>query len=170
MDDGDQTFSWEAKIEYVAGLALAGPIGSGDVDQTVTLEAIELTAAVFDAAQAGMFLRSVGDGVTDDPVLDLTSYMMQVEHLVDRMHGYAVHLEEINDAVFEPRRSQYLDVLGFCPSDVVRLVRRHSRWVNSVINRVAPLLVSASSMSDESRVELTRRLQGRARRRLPLVC
>jgi hypothetical protein len=31
IDDGDQTFSWEAKIEYIAGLALAGPSGGGDV-------------------------------------------------------------------------------------------------------------------------------------------
>jgi hypothetical protein len=159
IDDGDQTFSWEAKIEYVAGLALAGPSGDGDVHQDVTLEAIELTAAVFDATQADLFLRSVGDGVSEDPVLDLTSYLMQVEYLLDRMHGYAVHMEEINDAVFEPRRSLYLDVLGFCPSDVVRLVRRHNRWLNAEVNRLAPLLVSADSMSDETRSEVARSLK-----------
>jgi hypothetical protein len=67
IDDGDQTFSWEAKIEYLAGLALAGPRGDADVGEDVTLEAIELTATVFDATQAGLFLWSVEDGVTDDP-------------------------------------------------------------------------------------------------------
>jgi hypothetical protein len=86
--------------------------------------------------------------------------MMRVEHLVDRMHGYAVHLEEINDAVFEPRRSLYLDVLGFCPSDLVRLVRRHNRWVNAEVDRLGPLLASADSTSDEDRVELIRSFKG----------
>ena len=155
IDDGDRTFSWEAKIEYVAGLSLGGPRGDVGVGKNVTLECIELTAAVFDATQAGLFLWSVGDGVTDDPALDLTSYLMQVEHLVDRMHGYVVHLEEINDAVFEPRRSLYLDVLGFCPSDVVRLVRRHNGWVNAEADRLGRLLASARSLSDEAHIELT---------------
>jgi hypothetical protein len=154
IDDGDQTFSWEAKIEYLAGLALAGPRGDADVGEDVTLEAIELTATVFDATQAGLFLWSVEDGVTDDPTLDLTSYMMQVEHLVDRMRGYAVHLEEVSEAVFEPRRSLYLDVLGFCPSDVVRLVRRHNGWVNAEAHRLGPLLASVGSMGDEGQTEV----------------
>ena len=153
IDDGDQTHTWEAKIEYLAGLALARPRGDGDVGEDVTRRSIELTAAVFDAAQAGLFMWSVEDGVTDDPTLDWTSYMMQVEHLVDRMHGYAVHLEEINDAVFEPRRSLYLDVLGFCPSDVVRVVRRHNGWVNAEVDRLGPLLASARSEGEEAEVE-----------------
>jgi hypothetical protein len=156
VDDGDQTFSWDAKIEYLAGLVLAGPVGEDEVGRDVTVKAMELTATVFDATQASLFLSSMGDGVTDKPVLDFTSYMMQVEHLVDRMHGYAVHLEEINDAVFEPRRNLYLDALGFCPSDVVRVVRRHNGWVNAEVNRVAPLLASTDSISDEDRIDLLR--------------
>ena len=160
VDDGDQTFSWDAKIEYLSGLVLAGPVGEVAVGQDATVNAIELTAAVFDAIQANLFLSSAVEGVTENPVLDLTSYMMQVEDLVDRMHGYAVYLEEINDAVFEPRRSMYQDALGFCPSDVVRLVRRHNGWVNTEVNRVAPLLASAGSMSEEDQVDLVRSFKG----------
>ena len=159
LDDGDQTFTWEAKIEYLAGLCLAGPPGSADVAEDATLGAVELTAAVFDAARAGLFLRSLTDGVTDDLTLDFTSYLMQVEHLIDRMNGYVVHLEEINDAVFESRRNLYLDALGFCPSDVVRLVRRHNSWVNIETNRVFPLLASALSQGDDAQVELAHDLK-----------
>jgi hypothetical protein len=160
VDDGDQTFSWDAKIEYLAGLVLAGPVGEAAVGEDATVKTIDLTAAVFDATQAGLFLSSARGGVTENPELDLTSYMMQVEDLVDRMHGYAVYLEEINDAVFESRRSLYLDVLGFCPSDVVRLVRRHNGWVNSEVNRVVPLLAARGTMSDEDQVDLVRSLKG----------
>ena len=42
-----------------------------------------------------------------------------------------MHLQEIADAVFEPHRSLYCEELGFCPSDAIRLVRRHSAWVNA---------------------------------------
>jgi hypothetical protein len=160
VDDGDQTFSWDAKIEYLAGLVLAGPVGDADVGEDATVKAIDLTAEVFEAAKAGLFLTSVEEGATDNPTLDLTSYMMQVERLVDRMHGYAVYLEEINDAVFDSRRRLYLDVLGFCPSDVVRVVRRHNRWVNTEVNRVVPLLASSESMSEEDLNDLLRAYGG----------
>jgi hypothetical protein len=160
VDDGDQTFSWDAKIEYLAGLVLAGPVGGAVVGEEATRKAIELTAAVFDATQAGLFLSSVEEVVTDNPALDLTSYMMQVEDLVDRMHGYAVYLEEINDAVFESRRSMYLDILGFCPSDVVRLIRRHNGWVNSEVNRVVALLADRESIGEDEQIELLRSFKG----------
>ena len=111
--------------------------------------AIELTAQVFDATQAGLFLRSVAEGATENRTLDQISYLMQLEHLVDRMQGYVVHLEEINDAVFEPRRSLYLDALGFCPSDVVRVVRRHNGWMNAEGNRLLPLMAAAMRSGDE---------------------
>ncbi len=153
VDDAEHTYTWDAKIEYLAGLVLSGPPGEGAVDQRVSVDAIELTARVFDSAQAGLFLWSVEEGVSDNPVLDLTSYLMRVEHLIDRMHGYAVHLEEINDAVFEPHRGMYVDALGFCPSDVVRLVRRHSRWMNDAIDRLGRRLGASEELSDEAKIE-----------------
>jgi hypothetical protein len=149
LDDGDQTYSWDAKTEYLAGLLLAGPPGGDDVGEDVVRGAIELTADVFDATQAGLFLRSVGEGATENQTLDQISYLTQLEHLVDRMQGYVVHLEEINDAVFEPRRSLYLDALGFCPSDVVRVVRRHNGWVNAEGDRLLPLMAAAMRSGDQ---------------------
>ena len=67
VDDGDQTFSWDAKIEYLAGLVLAGPVGEAAVGEKATRKAIELTAAVFDATQAGLFLSSVEEDVNRQP-------------------------------------------------------------------------------------------------------
>jgi hypothetical protein len=150
IDDGNETFTWDAKIEYLGGLVLAGPSGDADVPVEVTERAIELIAAVFDATHAELLLRSVGDeGVTDNPALDLASYQMQVEDLRDRMRGYVAHLEEINDAVFEPRRPMFLDALGFCPSDIVRLVSRHNGWVNAEIDRVFPLMATSRQSGDD---------------------
>src|SRR5580700_855001 len=62
LDVGDQTYSWDAKTEYLAGLLVAGPPGDDDVGEDAVRRAIELTAHVFDATQAGLFLRSVGEG------------------------------------------------------------------------------------------------------------
>ena len=49
-DDAPHTFSWDAKIEYVAGLTLTGPPGIDEVDSSVAEEAVRLVGAVFDAA------------------------------------------------------------------------------------------------------------------------
>ena len=131
VDDASETFSWDAKIEYLAGLALTASPGTSPVDNAVREQAIQLVAAVFDACHADIFLRSVErDHAEDRLALDEASYLMQVEHLTDRMGGYAVHLEEIADAVFERHRAVYVEALGFCPSDAVHLIRRHSAWIN----------------------------------------
>ena len=87
-------------------------------------------AEVFEAVHAKLFLKSVEETPPTDPAIYRTSYLMQLEHLLHRMGGYAIHLEEINDEVFEPHRDLYLEALGFCPSDAVRLVRRHTVWLN----------------------------------------
>ena len=128
--DAPITFSRVAKIEYLTGLALSGPPGSERVDQAVTNKAMRLTAEVFEAVHAKLFLKSVEETPPTDPAIYRTSYLMQLEHLLHRMGGYAIHLEEINDEVFEPHRDLYLEALGFCPSDAVRLVRRHTVWLN----------------------------------------
>ena len=128
-DDAPRSFSWDAKIEYLTGLALAGPPGTRDVDHPVTNRALELVTAVFDAAHAQLFIRSTSETRTDRAGIDATSFLLRLEHHLDRMEGYAVHLEEIADEVFEPHRDFYAEELGFCPSDAVRLVRRHTEWV-----------------------------------------
>lgn len=133
-DDATHSFSWDAKIEYILGLALAGPPGSRDVDEAVTKRVIKLLAAVFDAAHAQLFLQSTSEARTAREGLDAASFMLRLEHLFDRMDGYAIHLEEIANEVFDPHREFYVAELGFCPSDAVRLVRRHTRWVNCELN------------------------------------
>ena len=133
-DDATSSFSVDAKIEYLVGVALAGPPGSGDVDAGTREKTLELVASVFDAAQARMFIQAQSDQPTEDISLNQTSLLFRQERLVDRMPGYDIHLEEISDAVFEPHRSLYCEELGFCPSDAVRLVRRHSAWTSTVFN------------------------------------
>ncbi len=133
-DDASRSFSWDAKIEYLTGLALAGPPGTRNVNQGVTERAIELLAAVFDSAHAQLFLQSTSETKTDRAGIDAASFLLRLEHLFDRMAGYAEHLEQIADEVFEPHRAFYTSELGFCPSDAVRLVRRHTTWVNKEFN------------------------------------
>ncbi len=128
--DTPHTYSWNAKIEYLAGLALTGPPGGGEVDENVTADALRLVVAVFDSAQAKMLVDSASSSTLERPGLDQASILLQFEYLADRMAGYIVHLEEINDSVFEPHRALYCEELGFCPSDAVRLVRRHVTWAS----------------------------------------
>ena len=150
-EDAPHTFSWDAKIEYLAGLALTSPAGVGEVDNSVTEETLRLVGDVFDAAQAKILVDSASESTLGRPGLDQASYLLQFEYLTDRMAGYTVHLEEINDEVFEPHRVLYCDDLGFCPSDAVRLVRRHMSWASRELeaSRDALHLLEASDPPDE---------------------
>ena len=79
---------------------------------------------------------------------------------MDRMAGYTVHLEEIADAVFEPHRTLYCEGLGFCPSDAVRLVRRHLTWASKQFESAQDTLnrAATSSLSDEHDAEALKRV------------
>ena len=133
-DDATQVFSVPAKIEYLVGLALTGPPGTGQVPGEVTQKVRSLIASVFDAAHAHFCYQVVSDRGSGDSGVDQMSVLLRGEHLFDRMAGYDTHLEEIGDAVFEPYRELYYEELGFCPSDAIRLVRRHRRWNNEAFN------------------------------------
>ena len=128
-DDAPQTFDLNAKLEYLAGLAVAGPAGSANVGPQVVQDVLSLVSAVFDATRAQLVIDATAERSTERPGVDQTSVLFRLEHLTNRMSGYAVHLEEIADEVFEPHRDLYCEELGFCPSDAVRLVRRHTAWV-----------------------------------------
>ncbi len=134
-DDAPATTNWDAKIEYLQGLALSGPPGTAGVTEEITTAAIAALGAVYDAAHADLFVRSIEEGRSDSGALDATSFMLRLEAMSDRMAGYAVHLEKIDAAVFDPHRAFYLDQVGFCPSDVVRLVRRRVRVINDMMQR-----------------------------------
>ena len=143
-DDAPHTYSWDAKIEYLAGLALTGPPGLGEVDQDVTQEAMRLVAAVIDAAQAKLLVRSREGSTLGSPGIEQSRFLLQFEYLTDRMAGYTVHLEEIANAIFEPRRDLYCEELGFCPSDAIRLVRRHLTWSSTELETARDALSSGA--------------------------
>lgn len=123
LDNVPDTFSLDAKVEYVAGLAVAGSPGERTIDSDGVEKVLVLTDAVFDAAQAKLLVEGISEHRTERVGVDQARFLLRLEHLTDRMSGYAVHLQEIADAVFEPHRDLYCDELGFCPSDAVRLVR-----------------------------------------------
>lgn len=133
-DDSQRTFSADAKIEYLAGLALAGPPGTADVDDATTRQTVKLISSVFDAAEARMFIDSVAEHTSGRSEIDQSSFLFRLERLYDRMAGYDVHLAEVADEVFEPHRSLYIEELGFSPNDAIQLVRRHAAWVNTEFN------------------------------------
>ena len=135
LDDATRSFSNDAKIEYLAGLALAGPPGTAEVDEEVTRKAVALVSSVFAAALAYLKSQVVSERESRDPGIDQTRSLLRSEYLFDRMAGYEVHLEEIGDEVFEPHRGLYHRELGFSPSDAARLVRRHMAWVNRELGK-----------------------------------
>ena len=73
------------------------------------------------------------------------SFFLRLQYLYDRTAGYAVHLEEIGDEVFEPHRALYSEELGFCPCDAIRLVRRYIMWSNVEFNDAREAMLEATS-------------------------
>lgn len=122
-------FSLSAKVEYLAGLAVAGSSGRKSVNLQTVQAVASLVTDVFEAAQARLLIEATSDSNVRRVGIDQTRFLLRLEHLTDRMSGYASHLQEIADEVFEPNRDFYCEELGFCPSDAVRLVRRHTAWV-----------------------------------------
>ena len=108
---------------------MAEPLGRRSVNPQTVQTVADIVDDVFEAAQAQLLIEATSESVTERVGIDQIRLLHRLEHLTDRMSGYAVHLEEIADAVFEPNRDFYCDELGFCPSDAVRLVRRHTAWV-----------------------------------------
>ena len=133
VDDAAETVTWPAKIEYLLGLALSLPRGEGSSPNQVTEAAVGLLGDVFDAAHARQTVQSVS-AVSQNPNMDLTLFMLRTEHLMDRMPGYAVHLEMIDAEVFDRHRGFYIEAIGFNPADVTRVVRRHIRASGARVN------------------------------------
>ena len=144
-DDAPHTFSTDAKIEYLAGLALAGPPGEEDVDETTTRRAVALISSVFSAVQAQLLLQPPSEHAARRIGQESASFFLRLQHLYDRTAGYALHLEEIGDEVFEPHRALYSEELGFCPCDAVRLVRRYIMWSNAEFNDAREAMWEAKS-------------------------
>ena len=134
-DDATQTFSVPAKIEYLVGLSLTGPPGTAAVPMEVTRKAAGILASVFSAADAHLRLQMVSERSNGHPGIDQTSALLRLGAPF-RPHGRIRHSlsKRSADAVFEPHRDLYCRELGFCPSDAIRLVRRHVAWNNTEFN------------------------------------
>lgn len=131
----------DAMTEYLAGVALTGPPGSNSVGGDVVKKVKTLLERIFDAALLNSTARQfLAQSSAEHVGADLASLLLGSEYLVDRMAGYAVHLQEIADEVFEPHCDFYEKELGFCPSDAIRLVKRHGMWCNELLNNSLAML------------------------------
>ena len=121
--DAGDTVTWPAKVEYPFGVALSAPAGSGSTPPEVTDRVMTLIDDIFDAARFKHVADSLDAPATGVAGLDAAVFMLRDELIIDRMPGYALHLQEIDTEVFARHRDFYLDVLGFSPDDVARVVR-----------------------------------------------
>jgi hypothetical protein len=88
---------------------------------------MDLVSDIFDATHAREMLASFDRESTGNHALDEAVFVLRMEHLIDRMPGYATHLERIDAEIFDRHRDYYIATLGFDPGDVVRLVRRDNQ-------------------------------------------
>ncbi|MGU3652858.1 hypothetical protein [Mycolicibacterium sp. A43C] len=135
LADGDVTSTWAAKVEYLVGVALSlDPTGDANTPVAVMQRLNQLISDIFEADQMRMFIGSMDNAAPGDGNRELLLYQLRLENQVDRMPGYAVHLEHVDAEVFGRHRKYYVDGLGFDPSDVIRATRLHTRSVNKAFN------------------------------------
>jgi len=150
VDDAPDTVTWPAKIEYLVGLALSGPPGTGHAPTATTDKAISLLGDVFDGASAKQLLGATSRESTGSHHLDEASLLFGVEHLFDRMPGYPRHLEQIDAEVFDGHRSFYVDQIGFNPADVGRVVRRRATAAQKRADHFLPIVNGAMRQDPET--------------------
>lgn len=130
LDDGPHTWNWAAKIEYVVGIALSvDSSGTEDSPRAVIEQVVALVSSIFEAEEARIFIDSIDYADHHGAELGVARMQLQMEHLSDRMPGYAVHMEQIDSEVFSLHRQYYIDAWGFNPADVMRVTRQHSQAV-----------------------------------------
>lgn len=133
-DTAAETFTWDAKMEYLHGLALSSTRAEQDPPVDVINRISDLTDELFDLEQDRILLSSlITRGESTQPI-DGVAFVLRLEHLLDRMEGYAEHLEELYSCTFESLRSDCEAELGFCPADVTPLVRRFVTAMNDELN------------------------------------
>lgn len=145
LADGDATSSWAAKIEYLVGIALSvDPSGESDTPREVSERVLVLVSEIFAADSARLITDGLAGTRSDEVEQATLLQLLKMEYQSDRMPGYAVHLQLVDDEVFGRHRDYYLSGLGFDPADVIRISRQHSRWasesVNSALGAMADLL------------------------------
>lgn len=135
LADGDSTSSWAAKVEYLVGIALSvDPTGGANTPIKVMRRVNQLVSDIVDAEQIRMVIESINNGDADAGERAQLLQQMQLEYQVDRMPGYAVHLERIDAEVFDGHRDFYVNSLGFNPADVIRCTRLHTRTTNQMFS------------------------------------
>ena len=131
LADGDATSSWAAKVEYLVGVALSvDPTGDADTPPEVTDRVRQLVSEIFDGDLFRMIIASLETADGDNAEREVLLQQLRLEYQADRMPGYAVHLEHVDAEVFGQHHDYYLNGIGFDPADVIRVTRRHARWVN----------------------------------------
>ncbi len=108
----------------------ADPEGDADTPPQVTQRVSQLISDIFEADQLNMLTDGLARAAASDGPRELLLQQLRLEYRVERMPGYAVHLEQVDTEVFGRHRDYYVNGLGFDPADVIRVTRRRARWVN----------------------------------------
>jgi hypothetical protein len=144
LADGDTTSTWAAKVEYLIGVALSvDPAGEADTPVNITQRVSQLISDIFQADQARMVTEFLENAGANDGERELLLQQMQLEYQVDRMPGYAVHLERVDAEVFGTHRDYYVNSLGFDPADVIRCTRLHTRSTSQIFSAGMSALADA---------------------------
>lgn len=144
LADGDVTSTWAAKVEYLVGVALSvDPAGDANTPISAMQRATQLISDIFDADQVRMFTESIANADPGDGHRELLLQQMRLEHQADRMPGFAVHLEQVDEEVFGGHRDYYVTRLGFNPADVIRATRLHIRSLNRRFREALDAIVEA---------------------------
>lgn len=135
LADGDVTSSWPAKVEYLVGVALSvDHTGDAPTPPEVTRCVSQLISDIFDTDQVRMLTEAMSNDDTCDGDRALLLQQLQLEYQVDRMPGYAAHLEQVDAEVFGRHHDYYVNGLGFDPADVIRATRLHARATNRMFS------------------------------------
>jgi hypothetical protein len=155
-DDATERFGLEAHIEFLLGLALSVTPGSAEADDLQITSAQRHVVKYFRHARSEMIGRPP-DGADEGP-LGESIFLLRLDRLLDRTEGFAVHLKRIFDSIFEPARQRFEEVLGFCPSDMLAIVRSHFTLSNAyVIKSMQELKDSNRLMSGDPQIATTTR-------------
>lgn len=152
LDDGAETHTWAAKIEYLLGLALSAKAGTASTPREVSGHAMKLLADVFDAASARHMVEAFDRPLSGNDSLDSAVFLLGQEHLTDRMPGYPMHIERIDAEVFDRHRDFYVRLIGFNPADTTRVVRGRAAATRRRVEAAQQAFASYVQQDDPRRV------------------
>ena len=79
----------------------------------------------------------------EDSTFAESVFLLQLDQLLDRTQGFIPHLVRLFKEIFEPARGRFESELGFCPSDVMTIVRSQFVVANARVNEVMTLLAQS---------------------------